>query len=240
MPTRSLRRRWSPARWRSPARPVVVADRLASAGGASCSTAPCTSCAARCRRCCSSRAGDGQRTARDQLDQALEALDGIEREVNGGRRPVRPRLVDGRALAAEAVGRWRGPAARGGTLDRARLARGGRRGFVCDEAAISRALDNLIANALEHGSGPIRRRRHPARDQPAADGRRRRRRGRGAPAPAATDPRSCTVTRPAPGAATGCGSSPRSPPSTAGGSPPARHERGASAVLELPLASRLP
>ena len=105
-----------------------------------------------------------RRTAngRDQLDQALEALDGIERQVNGGRRPVRPRLVDGRALAAEAVGRWRGPAAREGRW--IELAwRAGPSRLRCDEGAISRALDNLIANALEHGSGPIRRRRHRAR-----------------------------------------------------------------------------
>ena len=34
--------------------------------------------------------------------------------------------------------------------------RGGRSEVICDPDAISRALDNLIANAIEHGSGPIR------------------------------------------------------------------------------------
>ena len=106
----------------------------------------------------------GRRAARDQLDQALEALDGLDRQVNGGRGPSRPR-------ARRRRGRWRArrsvagaaAAALAGTLDRARLARAGRRGFAATEGAISRALDNLIANALEHGSGPIRRRRHRAR-----------------------------------------------------------------------------
>ncbi len=92
---------------------------------------------------------------RDQLAQAIEALAEIDREVNGGRRAARAQMVDGRALAADAVGRWRGPAAVEGrwielawSAERARL--------VCDEAAVASALDNLIANALEHGSGPIR------------------------------------------------------------------------------------
>jgi signal transduction histidine kinase len=100
----------------------------------------------------------GERPAEDrgrnQLTQALEALDVLDREVNGAPRPRRERLIDGRALAAEAVGRWRGPAAVEGRWIALAWSAGEAR-LRCDEAAIARALDNLIANALEHGRGPI-------------------------------------------------------------------------------------
>ena len=92
---------------------------------------------------------------RDHLAQALDALAGIDREVNGGEPPATRAVADARALAADAVRRWRGPAAlEGRSLDLAWRAEGTR--LLCDEGAIARALDNLIANALEHGSGPIR------------------------------------------------------------------------------------
>jgi signal transduction histidine kinase len=95
------------------------------------------------------------RRRRGQLEQALEALDGVDRAIRGEPPSQRRRLVDGRALAAEAVGRWRGPAALDGRwIEFAWSANGSR--LEADEAAIARALDNLIANALEHGSGPIR------------------------------------------------------------------------------------
>ena len=96
-----------------------------------------------------------RRPARGQLDQALEALAGIDREVNGGRRPARRTAVDPRALAADAVARWRVPAALSGR--RIELTWGAASGrLVCDEVAIAAALDNLIANAIEHGRGAIR------------------------------------------------------------------------------------
>ena len=97
----------------------------------------------------------GVAAGRDHLAQALAALDDIDREVNGGP-PARARAVaDARALTVDAVRRWRGPAAlEGRSLDLHWRADGSR--LVCDEAAIARALDNLIANALEHGCGPIR------------------------------------------------------------------------------------
>ncbi|MDX6583142.1 MAG: hypothetical protein QOI10_2326 [Solirubrobacterales bacterium] len=91
---------------------------------------------------------------RDQLAQALEAVAGIDREVNGGQPPPLT-IADGRALAADAVRRWRGPAAlEGRSIEFAWHANGTR--LRCDEAAVARALDNLIANSLEHGRGPIR------------------------------------------------------------------------------------
>jgi signal transduction histidine kinase len=94
-------------------------------------------------------------TGRDQLAQALAALADIDREVNGGVPPPARAIADAHAIAADAVRRWRGPAAQEGrSLDLRWRANGSR--LVCDEAAIARALDNLIANALEHGDGPIR------------------------------------------------------------------------------------
>jgi signal transduction histidine kinase len=89
-----------------------------------------------------------------QLDRAIDALADLDREINGGQPPTR-RPVETRVLAEQAVARWRGPAQRRGrSLSLAWQA--GRCVVECDPAAISRALDNLIANALEHGGGPVR------------------------------------------------------------------------------------
>ena len=92
---------------------------------------------------------------RGQLDLALDALAGLDRQVNGGEARRRSELVDAAALAREAVGRWRAAAALSGRrielswcVPSARL--------ECDPLAVARALDNLLANALEHGRGRIR------------------------------------------------------------------------------------
>jgi signal transduction histidine kinase len=91
---------------------------------------------------------------RGQLDSAIDALAGLDREINGGRRPPH-RRVDARTLAEQAVERWR-PAAIHAGRDLRLDWRAGRAEVLCDPEAISRALDNLIANALEHGAGRIR------------------------------------------------------------------------------------
>jgi signal transduction histidine kinase len=90
----------------------------------------------------------------DPLELALVALRDLDREVNGGSFEWERRPVEVRMLALAACERWR-----------ARAARAGRRIAVewcCDDvladvdpARVSQALDNLIANALEHGGGPI-------------------------------------------------------------------------------------
>ena len=92
-------------------------------------------------------------TARGQLDLAVAALADLDREVNGGPIPPR-RLVEAEALAREAVGRWREPARTLGRAVELRWRAGGCR-ILCEPAAVGRALDNLIANALEHGGGTV-------------------------------------------------------------------------------------
>jgi signal transduction histidine kinase len=92
--------------------------------------------------------------ARGQLESAIDALAGLDREINGGQRPPR-RRIDARTLAEQAVARWRLPALQTGRELRLDW-RAGRAEVMCDPAAISRALDNLIANALEHGAGRVR------------------------------------------------------------------------------------
>jgi signal transduction histidine kinase len=90
-----------------------------------------------------------------QLDLALDALDLLDREINGaGPRRCQAGVVLAELAARAALHRWRAFAARAGRaieLDwRAAAAR-----VACDPPALARALDNLIANALEHGSGAI-------------------------------------------------------------------------------------
>ncbi len=97
------------------------------------------------------------RGGRDHLGLALEALGELDQRVNGFNTspPSRPQLIEARTLAADAVRRWRGPAAtRGRRIELSWSANGSR--LYCDRNAVARALDNLIANALEHGGGVIR------------------------------------------------------------------------------------
>lgn len=93
----------------------------------------------------------------DHLGLALAALGELDRDVNGSETPAppRPQLIEARTLAADAVRRWRGPAATKGREISLRWA-ADRSSLYCDRSAVARALDNLIANAVEHGSGSIR------------------------------------------------------------------------------------
>jgi signal transduction histidine kinase len=96
-----------------------------------------------------------ERTASEQVALAIDALAELDLAINGGERPNEESLVDAEALAERTLARWRGAAElRGRRLELRWHANGTR--VSCDPAAICRALDNLISNALEHGSGPIR------------------------------------------------------------------------------------
>jgi signal transduction histidine kinase len=90
----------------------------------------------------------------DPLELALAALRDLDREVNGGGLEFRRRPVDARALAVAACERWRVRAASAGRRIAVRWRCGDAVADV-DPTRVSQALDNLIANALEHGGGPI-------------------------------------------------------------------------------------
>jgi signal transduction histidine kinase len=81
---------------------------------------------------------------------ALAALDDLDREINGSARPLALRPVACRALVELAVERWRGRAAQ----DRRSLElrwRAGAAMAMADPCRVAQALDNLLANAIEHG-----------------------------------------------------------------------------------------
>ena len=176
---------------------------------------------------------------REQVELALDALADLDREVNGAgsMRPLR--REDARGLAAQAVDRWHRQAALGGR--RLELAwRAGTATVVCDPSRIARALDNLLANALEHGGPRVRlegtrragRLRLVVVDE-ADPGPRREPSGAGAGGPVRARRRSVDGHRHrghglriVAGIAAEHG----------GRFAICRHERGASAVLELPLA----
>ena len=90
----------------------------------------------------------------DPLELVLAALHDLEREVNGERAPTRRRPVEARMLAIAAAERWRARAAGAGRRIRVRWQCGEELADV-DPVRVAQALDNLIANALEHGAGPI-------------------------------------------------------------------------------------
>jgi signal transduction histidine kinase len=89
-----------------------------------------------------------------QLGLAIDAVHALERELNGGPPPA-CETVDGARLAREAAARWQVATAHAGRV-LVLSWRAGRCAIRCDPAAIARAIDNLVANALEHGSGQIR------------------------------------------------------------------------------------
>ena len=185
---------------------------------ASCSTAALHEL----RRPLQALALEGERrapTGRDHLDAGARRA--RRRRPRGQRRPRgrAPALVDARALAADAVATLARPGGARGPFDRARLARGRL------AADLRRGGDRPGARQPDRERARARPRPDPARGHragrtPAAQRRRRRRRrGGGRPEPPTA---SSIAIRPGSGAATACGSSPRSPPTTAGGSRPAR------------------
>jgi signal transduction histidine kinase len=96
----------------------------------------------------------GSAPATDHLERAISALEQLDAELNGGRRTGGPCIVEPERIAADAVARWRPLAERARRTIELRWRANGSR-VRCDPAAVDRALDNLIGNALEHGAGPI-------------------------------------------------------------------------------------
>jgi len=89
------------------------------------------------------------------VEMATAALERLDREVNGaGRVPLPPEPIELRAVVDAAMRRWRRPVRLAGGSLRLRW-RAGRPVVVGDRAALAAALDNLIANAIEHGGPSI-------------------------------------------------------------------------------------
>ncbi|MGN6215568.1 MAG: sensor histidine kinase [Solirubrobacterales bacterium] len=85
---------------------------------------------------------------------ATAALERLEREINGRseRSCLRPLSV--RPVVEVAARRWKAPAALRGRSLRLRW-RAGNSLVIGDELELAQALDNLISNALRHGSGEV-------------------------------------------------------------------------------------
>jgi two-component system sensor histidine kinase BaeS len=97
------------------------------------------------------RPGAGRRGA-SALELTWQALAELERQVNSEREAFRPRLVRCRALVEAAAARWVQAARLSGGSVTLRFGAVGVL-LVADAARIGQTLDNLIANAIEHG-GP--------------------------------------------------------------------------------------
>lgn len=88
------------------------------------------------------------------LELALVALDDLDVAINGTRPVLTRRPVAARPLVEGTVSRWRALGAR-----RDRSVRlewdAGAAVVMADPARLTQALDNLLANAIEHGRGPV-------------------------------------------------------------------------------------
>jgi signal transduction histidine kinase len=100
-------------------------------------------------------ASSGKSPAPAAAELALAALDDLDHEINGSPRALAPRPVACRALVEAAVERWRGPAAEARRSLELRW-RAGAVMVMADPCRVSQALDNLLANAIEHGGLRVR------------------------------------------------------------------------------------
>jgi signal transduction histidine kinase len=92
----------------------------------------------------------------DSLQLAATALERLEREING--EPTAPARapVDVRPLLAAAASRWRPRVALGGgSLRVCEGSAAGEAVVIGDRCLLAQALDNLLANAVEHGGPEI-------------------------------------------------------------------------------------
>jgi signal transduction histidine kinase len=102
-----------------------------------------------------SRAG-GEAGLDSTLRMAVAALERLDREINGEAAGATPRsLLAARTLVADAVGRWRLRGAATGTAVSLRW-EAGEATLRGDRGALERAIDNLLANAIEHGGRRVR------------------------------------------------------------------------------------
>jgi len=89
------------------------------------------------------------------LEMAIAAAEHLDREINGDRRALKTAHVPLRSIVAAAVDRWR-PAAVGLGRPLELQWSAGDDALLCgDRIALAQAVDNLISNALRHGSGAV-------------------------------------------------------------------------------------
>jgi len=98
--------------------------------------------------------GDAPGPEDGPVEMAAAALAALEREINGERGVDATAVVALRPLLEAARRRWRGQAALLGT-DLALRWDAGEAAVDGNRLELAAALDNLIANAFEHGGGPI-------------------------------------------------------------------------------------
>jgi K+-sensing histidine kinase KdpD len=84
------------------------------------------------------------------LELALLALADLDGAINGVPPRLEPSRVSARALVESALDRWRGIAARSGRALELRW-HAGEVSVLVDAQRVAQALDNLLANAIEHG-----------------------------------------------------------------------------------------
>jgi signal transduction histidine kinase len=89
------------------------------------------------------------------LELAICALTDLDHAVNGGPRPSRRKLLRARPIVEAAVQRWSAVADPPGEAIGLEW-RAGTAAVVADPGRIAQALDNLLANAFEHGTPPVR------------------------------------------------------------------------------------
>ena len=97
--------------------------------------------------------------APDTAELALAALEDLDHEINGSSRSPARRPVACRALVESAVERWRGAAAEACRSLELRW-RAGAAVALVDPRRVAQALDNLIANGIEHGGLRVTRGGH--------------------------------------------------------------------------------
>jgi two-component system sensor histidine kinase TctE len=99
--------------------------------------------------------GSDHELAPAPLDLAICALSDLDRTVNGGPRLSRRRLLRPRPVVEAALRRWAAVAEPAGEAIGFEW-RAGTAAVVADPDRIAQALDNLLANAFEHGTVPVR------------------------------------------------------------------------------------
>ena len=118
-----------------------------------------TSCAGPCARrgwgCTGSTISSGRRRSTSELQRAALALEDLVAAGSGRRAGARSELVDVGALLDDAAEAWRPLAAAFGAALLVEPLRG--RALVrADPVRLAQACGNLVANAVEHGAGPVR------------------------------------------------------------------------------------